>query len=43
MMCFLHPDPKNNTYYDKEDTYTYPDLTQQVTMLSKAMIAAVQM
>ena len=43
MMCFLHPDPQNNKYYDKEDIYTHPDLTKEVTMLSSAMIAAIQM
>ena len=43
IMCFLYHDPKNNTYYDKEDTHTHPDLTREVTMLSSAMIVAVQM
>ena len=42
MMCFLHPDPRNNSYYDKEAIHTHADLTQEVTMLSSAMIAAVQ-
>ena len=43
MMCFLHPDPRNITYYDKEDIHTHPDLTDEITILSSAMIAAVQM
>ena len=43
MMCFLHPDPRNNTYYDKEDFHTRPDLTEEITMLSSAMIAILQM
>ena len=42
-MCFLHPNPRNNTYYDKEDIHTHPELTEEITMLSSAMIAAVQM
>lgn len=43
MMCFYHPDLRNNTYYDKEDIDTHPDLTKEVTMLFSAIIAAVQM
>ena len=43
MMCVLHQHLKNNTYYDKEETHTHPDLTLEVTMLSSAMIEAVQM
>ena len=43
MMCFLYPDSRNNSYYDKEDIHTHTDLTQEVTMLSRAMIATVQM
>ena len=43
MMCFLHRDPRNNTFYDEEDILTHADMTREVTMLSKAIIAAVQM
>ena len=27
MMCFPYPDPRNNSYYDKEDIHTHTDLT----------------
>ena len=43
MMCSLHPDPTNNTFYDEEDILTQADMTKEVTLLSKAIIAAVQM
>ena len=43
MMCFLHPDPRNNTFYDEEDILTHADMTSEVTLLSNAIIAAVQM
>ena len=43
MMCFLHPDPRNNTFYDEDDILTHADKTSGVTLLSKAIIAAVQM
>ena len=43
MMCFLHPDPRNNTFYDEEDILTHADMTREVTLLSNAIIAAVQM
>ena len=43
MMCFLHPDPRNNFFYDEEDILTRPDMTREVTLLSNAIIAAVQM
>ena len=42
MMCFLHPDPRNNTFYDEEDILTHTDMTREVTLLSNAIIAAVQ-
>ena len=41
MMCFLHPDPRNNTFYNEEDILTHQDMTREVTMLSNAMITAV--
>ena len=43
MMCFLHPDPWNNTFYDEEDILTHADMIREVTLLSNAIIAAVQM
>ena len=43
MMGFLHPDPKNNSFYDEEDILTHADMTREVTLLSNAIIAAVQM
>ena len=43
MMCFLHPNTRNNTFYDEEDILTHADMTREVTMLSSAIIAAVQM
>ena len=43
MMCFLHLDPRNNTFYDEEDILTHADMTREVSMLSNAIIAAVQM
>ena len=43
MMCFVHPDLKNNTVYDEEDILTDADKAREVTFLSKAIIAAVQM
>ena len=42
MICILHPDPSNNTYYDKEDIDQDPDLTPQVTRLSSEMVVAIQ-
>ena len=43
MMCFLYPDPRNNNFYDEEDSLTHADMTREVTLLSNAIIAAVQM
>ena len=43
MICFLHPDPRNSTFYEEEDILTHADMTREVTMLSNAIIAAVQM
>ena len=42
MMCFLHPNPRNNTFYDEEDILTHADMTRVVAMLSNAIIPAVQ-
>ena len=27
LMCFVHPDPRNNTFYDEEDILTHADMT----------------
>ena len=43
IMCFLHPNSSNNTFYDEEDMLTHTDMTREVTMLSNVIIAAVQM
>ena len=42
-MCFLHPDPQHNSYFDEEDIHTYSSLRDEITMLSSATIAAIQM
>ena len=43
MMYFLHPDLRNNSFYDEEDILTHAYMTREITILSKATIAAVQM
>jgi len=42
-MCFLNPDPQDNSYFDEEDIHTHSSLRDEITMLSNAMIAAIQM
>jgi len=42
-MCFLNPDPHDNSYFDKEDIHTQSSLGDEITMLSSAMIPAIQM
>jgi len=42
-MCFLNPDPQDNSYFDEEDIHTHASLRDEMTMLSSAMIAAIQM
>jgi len=42
-MCFLNPDPRDNSYFDEEDIHTHASLQDEVTMLSSPMIAAIQM
>jgi len=42
-ICFLNPDPQDNSYYDKEDMQTHSSLRDEITMLLSAMIAAIQM
>ena len=43
MMCFLHPDLRNNTFYDEKDILTHANMTKEVTLLSNAIITAAQM
>ena len=42
-MCFLNPDPQDNSYFDEEDIHRHSSLRNEITMLSSAMIAAIQM
>jgi len=42
-MCFLNPNPQDNSYFDEEDIQTQASLLDEVIMLSSAMIAAIQM
>ena len=42
-MCFRNPDRQENSYFDEQDIYTRASLRDEVTMLSSAMIAAIQM
>jgi len=42
-MCFQNPDPQDNSYFDEEDIHTHSSLRDEITMLSSAMIAAIQM
>jgi len=42
-MSFLNPDPQDNSYLDKEDIHTHASLRDEISMLSSAMIAAIQM
>jgi len=42
-MCFLNPDPQDNSYFDEEDIHTHSSLRDAITMLSSAMMAAIQM
>jgi len=42
-MCFLNPDPQENSYFDEEDIHTQARLRDEGTMLCSAMIAAIQM
>jgi len=41
--CCLNPDPQDNSYFAQGDIYTRASLRDEVTMLSRAMIAAIQM
>jgi len=42
-MGCLNPDPQDNPYFDEEDIHTHTSLQDEITMLSSAMIAAIQM
>ena len=42
-MCFLNPDPQDNSYFDEEDIHTCASLQDEVIMLSSAMIAEIEM
>jgi len=42
-MCFLNPDPQDNSYFDKENIHTHASLRDEITRLSSAMIATLQM
>ena len=42
-MCFLNPDPPDNSSFDEEDIHTHSSLQDEITMLFSAMIAAIPM
>jgi len=42
-MCFLNPDPQDNSYFDEEDIHRLASLRDEITMLSSVMIAAIEM
>ena len=42
-MCSLNPDPQKNSYFDEEDIHRHTRLRDEITMLSSAMITAIQM
>jgi len=42
-MCFLNPDPQDNSYFDEEDIHRHSSLRNEITMVSSDMIAAIQM
>jgi len=42
-ICFLNPDPQDNSYFDEEGIHTHASLRDEISMLSSAMIAAIQM
>jgi len=33
-MCFLNPDPQDNSYFDEDDIHTHSSLRDEITMLS---------
>jgi len=42
-MCFVNPDPQYNSYFDEGDIHRHSSLRDEITMLSTAMIAVIQM
>jgi len=42
-ICFQNPNPQDNSYFDKEDIETHSSLREEITVLSSAMITAIQM
>jgi len=42
-MYVLNPDPQDHSYFDEDDIDTHTSLGDEKTMLSSAMIAAIQM
>jgi len=42
-MCFLNPEPEDNSDFDEEDIHTRASLRDEITMLSGAMISAILM
>jgi len=42
-MCFLNPDPQDNSYFDEEDIHTHANPRDEITILSSALIAVIQM
>ena len=42
-MCFLNPDPQDNSYFDQEEIHTHSRLRDEIMMLSTALITAIQM
>jgi len=42
-MYFLNSDTQANSYFDEEDIHTHASLLDEVTMLSSALIVAIQM
>ena len=42
-MWFLNPDQPDNSHLDEEDIHTHSPLPDEITMLSSAMITAIQM
>jgi len=41
-MCFLNPDPQDNSYFDEGDIHTHSSLQDELTMLSTTMITVIQ-
>ena len=41
-ICFLNTNSQDNSYFDEEQSHTRTSLRDEITMLSSAMIAAIQ-